>query len=79
MSEFFSFEDIQRAGKVVPLKDVRAILARTEPVEEHILETDGSSRVEVKMPNEWNLGLKDLDDANLTTCSISFGGKSYKS
>ena len=78
MSEFFSFEDIQRAGKVVPLKDVRAILARTEPVEEHILETDGSSRVEVKMPNEWNLGLKDLDDANLTTCSISFGGKTYK-
>lgn len=77
-NNYTSFEDIQRAGKVVPFSVVRDILSQTEPVVEHILETNGSSKVRVTVPDDWNLGLKELDDTNLTTATISFqGGGEY--
>lgn len=75
--EFFSFEDVQRAKKVVPLQVVKGILQRTEPVEEHLLRTDGMSKVRVRMPDNWNHDLKPLDDSLLTTCKVSVGGDEY--
>lgn len=77
-NDFFSFEDIQRAKKVVPLSVVKEILGRTEPVEEHILQTDGTSSVTVTMPENWNQDLKALDDTLLTSCKIHVGGDTYR-
>lgn len=77
MDEFHSFEDIQRAKRVVPLSVVKEILKRTEPVGEHMLATDGSSEVRVKMPIEWNHDLKPLDDSVLTSCKIFVGEDEY--
>jgi hypothetical protein len=76
-NDALSFEDIQRSGKVVPFSVVRDVLSRTEPVVEHVLETDGSSEVRLTVPEGWNLDLKKLDDTNLTTASISYKGKDY--
>lgn len=74
MTEFHSFEDIQRAGKVVSFSEVRTILERTEPIVEHVLETDGTSNVKVEVPEEWNHDLKSLDDSTLISATISFNG-----
>lgn len=72
MTEIHSFEDIKRAGKVVPFTTVRSILEKTEPVVEHVLETDGSSKVRVEVPEDWNKDLKELDDSTLTPARIFF-------
>ena len=74
---FYSFEDIQRAGRVVPLSTVRTLLEATEPVEAHVLETDGSSKVTVQVPDQWNQDLKSLDDSTLTSCRLHYDGNSY--
>ena len=75
--EFYSFEDIARANKVVPLSKVREVLKLTEPVEQHLLQTDGSSRVRVTMPDNWNYDLKALDDSIITTCKIEVLDRQY--
>lgn len=72
-----SFEDIQRAGKVVPLSRVISILQRTEPVEELVISTDGTSNVKAHFPDGWNFGLKELDETLLTSAKLNIGGTEY--
>lgn len=72
----YSFEDLRRKGQAVPISVVEGLLRQTEPIEVHLLNTDGSSEVRVTLPEGWNEGIKDLDDSLLTSCTISFkGGK----
>lgn len=75
--EFTSFDDVQRAGKIIPLSAVQRILQQTEPVSEHLVNTDGTSKVKSLFPDGWNHGLKDLDDNNVTTAKLTFDGASY--
>lgn len=76
-TEFYSFEDIQRAKQVVSLDAVKQILHRTEPVEQHLLQTDGSSKVRVTMPDLWNADMKELDDSTITSCKIFYEDREF--
>lgn len=78
MTDFFHFEDIQRAGKVVKYNDIKKILERTEPVLQHILQTDGSNDVKVTMPDDWNHQMKSLDDSVKTSCTIQYNDSDRK-
>lgn len=75
--EYFHFEDIKRAGRVVPLDVVRKILKRTEPVTGHLIRTDGSTNISVSMPTEWNVELKKQDDSILTSCKVTLEDQTY--
>ena len=74
---FTSFDDVRRAGKIISLSDVQRILQQTEPVVEHLVNTDGTSDVKSHFPDGWNYGIKELDDNNITTAKLSFGGNTF--
>ena len=74
MTEFYSFEDIARAGKVVPVGVVEKLLQLTEPVEQHIIKTDGTTKVTFDMPTGWNLDLREIDPSNITSCKVHVEG-----
>lgn len=74
MTEIYSFEDIARAGKVVPLETVERLLHITEPVEQHDIVTNGSVKVKFTMPPNWNLDLKEMDPSNITSSQIEVEG-----
>lgn len=77
MNDYYSFEDIHRAGKVVSIGAVEKILQTTEPVEQRVLTTDGTSKVKVSLPDHWNLDLKELDDGTITSCTIEVDGDRF--
>ena len=68
-------EEVREAGQIVPLDQVKEILAQTEPLGDLTFQLDGTSEVKLTMPVDWNDDEKDVKSqpgTYLTDCTIEF-------
>lgn len=76
-TDFLSFEDIKRAGKVVPFQVVKEMLEHTEPLKLNLVTTDGTGDISFSVPDAWNVDLKALDDSVITSVKMTLRGEEF--
>ena len=76
-TDFLSFEDIKRAGKVVPFQVVKEMLEHTEPLKLNLVTTDGTEDISFSVPDAWNVDLKALDDSVITSVKMTLRGEEF--
>lgn len=68
-------QEVREAGQIIPLEQVKELLATTEPLGDLEFQLDGTSHVQLNMPREWNDDEKEVKNQPgtwMTDCTITF-------